>query len=161
MRSEFGQPQPALSGELNAMHCTQFRVGGVAVQVAAESRADVRLVSTLNLFRVEAGLSDIHIQIERAGRLADAPGRQLFDSGSVWRLFDNEGSYRFDFSTPAMGQCPYKRLIVDRDFRRARLLISDECFANGELSAAPLDYPLDELLIMHRLTQEKAIELHS
>ena len=26
--------------------------------------------------------------------------------------------------------------------------------------AAPMDYPLDELLIMHRLTQEKAIELH-
>jgi len=27
-------------------------------------------------------------------------------------------------------------------------------------SLCPLDYPLDELLIMHRLTQEKAIELH-
>ena len=27
--------------------------------------------------------------------------------------------------------------------------------------ADPLEYPLDELLIMHRLTQEKAIELHS
>jgi hypothetical protein len=27
--------------------------------------------------------------------------------------------------------------------------------------ADPLSYPLDELLIMHRLTQEKAIELHS
>jgi hypothetical protein len=26
--------------------------------------------------------------------------------------------------------------------------------------AAPLDYPVDELLIMHRLTREKAIELH-
>jgi hypothetical protein len=37
--------------------------------------------------------------------------------------------------------------------------MSEECFLPG-YSLAPLDYPLDELLIMHRLTQEKAIELH-
>ena len=161
MRDDLGQSGPASSGGLSAVHCTQFRVGGVSVQVAAECCADVRLVSTLNLFRVETGVSDIHIQIERAGRLSESRGRQLFDSGSVWRLYDAEGGYRFDFSTPAMGESPYKRLIVDRDFRQASLQISDECFANGERSAAPLDYPLDELLIMHRLTQEKAIELHS
>ena len=161
MRNDLLQSGQGSSGELCAPHCTQFSVGGVSVRVAAENRADVRLVSTLDLFRVEAGVSDIHIQIERTKRLSDTTSRQLFDSGSVWRLYDDEGGYRFDFSTPAMGEAPYKRLIVDRDFRRASLLIGDGCFAQGELSAAPLDYPLDELLIMHRLTQEKAIELHS
>ncbi len=144
-----------------AAHTTQFRVGGVSVQVAAESRADVSLVSALRFFRVETSAFDIHIQIERAGQLPEVPGRQLFDSGSVWRLYEEENGFRFDFSTPAMGDRPYKRLVVDRDFRRANLLISDECFGRGAQSAAPLDYPLDELLIMHRLTQEKAIELHS
>jgi len=34
------------------------------------------------------------------------------------------------------------------------------CFSDGVYDANPLEYPLDELLIMHRLTQEKAIELH-
>jgi hypothetical protein len=158
MRGELGRSGSVLSG---GTHTTQFRVGGVSVQVAAESRADVSLVSALQFFRVEKGAFDIHIQIERAGRLAETPGRQLFDSGSVWRLYEDENGFRFDFSTPAMGDRPYKRLIVDRDFRRASLLISDECFGRGALSAAPLDYPLDELLIMLRLTQEKAIELHS
>jgi len=158
MRGELGRSGLALSGD---SHTTQFRVGGVSVQVAAESRTDVNLVSALQFFRVETGAFDIHIQIERAGRLPETSGRQLFDSGSVWRLYEDENGFRFDFSTPAMGDGPYKRLIVDRDFRRASLLISDECYGRGELSAAPLDYPLDELLIMHRLTQEKAIELHS
>ena len=157
MRGDLGRSGSASSG---GAHTTQFRVGGVSVQVAAESRADVNLVSALQFFTVETGAFDIHIQIERAGRLPEVPGRQLFDSGSVWRLYEDENGFRFDFSTPAMGDRPYKRLIVDRDFRRASLLISDECFGRGELSAAPLDYPLDELLIMHRLTQEKAIELH-
>jgi hypothetical protein len=35
-----------------------------------------------------------------------------------------------------------------------------ECFVSTGYAVAPLEYPLDELLIMHRLTQEKAIELH-
>ena len=161
MRNDLLQSGPDVSGELCAPHRMQFSVGGVSVEVAATNRADVRLVSALDLFRVEGGVSDIHIQIERMTRLSDTTSRQLFDSGSVWRLYDDEAGYRFDFSTPAMGESPYKRLIVDRDFRRASLLIGDECFAQGERSAAPLDYPLDELLIMHRLTQEKAIELHS
>jgi len=161
MGENFAGPGPAFFGAVGAAHCAQFRVGGVAVRVEAESRRDVALCSSLEPFRVEAGVSDIEVQIHRAARFPDTHGRQLFDSGSVWRLYDNEGGFRFDFSTPPLGVNPYKRLIVDRDFRHASLLISDECFARRASSIAPLDYPLDELLIMHRLTREKAIELHS
>jgi hypothetical protein len=38
--------------------------------------------------------------------------------------------------------------------------MSRESFLNFPRNAEPLEYPLDELLIMHRLTQEQAIELH-
>ena len=38
--------------------------------------------------------------------------------------------------------------------------MSQESLAGQAQVPSPLDYPLDELLIMHRLTQEKAIELH-
>src|SRR6476660_9837409 len=38
--------------------------------------------------------------------------------------------------------------------------MSKESFQSCPREADPLEYPLDELLIMHRLTQEKAIELH-
>ena len=38
--------------------------------------------------------------------------------------------------------------------------MSEQFFAGFPLAPAPLCYPLDELLIMHRLTQERAIELH-
>jgi hypothetical protein len=121
----------------------------------------VTLASSLDPFRIDASAFDIDVQIERSMRLPDVTGRELFDSGAVWRLYESEGGFRFDFSTPMMGATPYKRLIVDSEFRHASLLINDECFARGAQSAPPLGYPLDELLIMHRLTQEKAIELHS
>jgi hypothetical protein len=38
--------------------------------------------------------------------------------------------------------------------------LSEEFFSGFSSFVSPLEYPLDELLIMHRLTQEKAIELH-
>jgi len=142
-----------------AAHQVQFRVGDVSVQVAGEDASDVALVSSLSRFREGTGTAHIRIQIKRAARLPGTEGRELFDSGSVWRLFEDDAGFRFDFATATMGDTPYKRLIVDREFRRASLLIKDRCFA-GTCSAAPLEYPLDELLIMHRLTQEKAIELH-
>ena len=87
-------------------HCAQFQVGGISVQVGGESRADVALVSSLNLFRVDVGASDISIQIERASRLTWNPGRPLFDSGSVWRLFEDDDGFQFDFTTPDDGGTP-------------------------------------------------------
>jgi hypothetical protein len=160
MRGDFAQEGSIVPGGLKPAHCTQFQVGGISVQVGGDSCADVALVSSMNLFRVELGVPDIHIQIERASWLPINPGRPLFDSGSVWRLYEDRDGFQFDFSTPAMGERPYKRLIANREFDRASLLISEECFARDATTAAPLDYPLDELLIMHRLTKEKAIELH-
>ncbi|MGD0989076.1 MAG: hypothetical protein ABR874_14785 [Candidatus Sulfotelmatobacter sp.] len=38
--------------------------------------------------------------------------------------------------------------------------MSRKAFSTHTGVADPLEYPLDELLIMHRLTQERAIELH-
>jgi len=52
-------------------------------------------------------------------------------------------------------------LFVDEEFKRATLQLSTKSFSDFSGAIAALDYPLDELLIMHRLTQEKAIELHS
>jgi hypothetical protein len=68
---------------------------------------------------------------------------------------------QFDFYSPPLGNKPFKRLTIDEAFTTAKLLISEECIERLGNSIEPLGYPLDELLIMHRLTQEKAIELHS
>jgi hypothetical protein len=145
--------------ELDAVHSSCFRVGGVSVEIIGESSGDVSLVSSLEPFRVKAEAADINIQIEWVAALPPSPGCQLFDSGSVWQLYERKHAFQFDFHTPILGRGSYKRLLVDDQFRHASLLLSDECFESRAV-AAPLEYPLDELLIMHRLTQEKAVELH-
>jgi hypothetical protein len=159
MRS-VGQASLKLRQESGAAHCSEFRIGGVSVEVAGEYADDVTLVSSLEPFRAKTLSSDINIRVEWADKLRPPGERALFDSGSVWRLYQDGAEFQFDFSAPVLGEQPYKRLLVDKQFRQACLQMSSECFARGEYDPAPLSYPLDELLIMHRLTQEKAIELH-
>jgi hypothetical protein len=160
MRSEFKQ-LPGPSFELGGSHRSQFCIGGLSIEVDGDGCADVSLVPPLEPFRSEAVASDIQIHVEWVARLEPMPGRRVFDSGTTWRLYECESGFQFDFNAPLFGVPPYKRLLVDRRFRRATLQMSEASLAAGGFAADPLGYPLDELLIMHRLTQEKAIELHS
>ncbi len=138
-----------------------FRVGEVSVQLASDYRADAALGPSLEPFRVAPVDPDLHIQVERVASLPRSMEPPLFDSGSIWRLYERGAGFQFDFSVPAAGGRPFRRLLVDGRFRRATVQISEECFEAFPPARDPLGYPLDELLIMHRLTQEKAVELHS
>jgi len=160
MRGDFVETLPEVFDERIVGLRSGFVVGGVSVQLAGDRRADVALVPSLEPFRVETAVSDINVKVEWVDDLPQSRQSQLFDSGSVWRLYESGSGFQFDFSVPMLGEQPYKRLLVDSRFRRATLQMNQECFVGFPQAAAPLEYPLDELLIMHRLTQEKAIELH-
>lgn len=76
--------------EAGTEYCSQFAVGGVSVRLASEDDAAVTLVPALVPFRAETVSSDINIRIEWLDKLWPKPGLQLFDSGSVWRLFEDK-----------------------------------------------------------------------
>jgi len=114
----------------------------------------------LSRFCVSETASDITVKVCWLPRLEVIPSVPLFDSGTTWQLYDSDHGFRFDFSVPVLGRRPYRRLTIDRHFLHSTLELSEELFSAFPSSASPLEYPLDELLIMHRLTQEKAIELH-
>ena len=161
MRCEVGRVCEEFSGGAGGVHRSRFSVGGISVQMASDCVADVSLIPSLEPFRVEPGASDIHIRVNRVRNLSPAPGRQLFDSGTTWGLSESEAKFQFDFNAAIFGNRPFKRLLIDTHFRNGTLQMSEECLADLPNSVEPLGYPLDELLIMHRLTQESAIELHS
>jgi hypothetical protein len=147
-------------GQPEAAHRSGFCIGGVSVVVTGARGEDVTLVPSLEPFRIEAGPSDIVIQVEWSASLAPTLRRKIFDSGTTWRLYQSEEGFQFDFRAPVFGESPYRRLLADNHFASATLQVSEESFAKVSYGADPLAYPLDELLIMHRLTQERAIELH-
>ena len=138
----------------------QLRIGGIGVRIVGDLRKSVPFEPTHEPFRVGLGHFDVSVKVEWVDRFSRLPGNPIFDSGTTWRLFDNESHFQFEFCAPIRGGKPYKRLIIDRDFRCASLQIRRAHFAAFPEAADPLGYPLDELLIMHRLTQERAIELH-
>jgi len=138
----------------------QFSIGGVSVEVCGVRNSDVIFGPSLDLFRANSKQRDVDIHVQWIDSIAPTPGLPLFDSGSVWRLHDLEDVFQFDFSTASFPEGPYKRLIVDRNYRTGTLHMSREYFEGCIDAVAPLEYPFDELLIMHRLTQEKGIELH-
>jgi hypothetical protein len=147
------------SGQVDAYR-TDFCVGEVSVQLVSGRFSDSVLGSSLEPFRIKAETSDICIRVNRVASLCQPRQEPLFDSGSVWRLYENGAGFQFDFNVPIAGEQPFKRLLVDKHFRRATIQTNEECFAAFPQAKDPLGYPLDELLIMHRLTQERAIELH-
>ena len=155
-----GDMRPVPPDSPATTYSCQFQIGGIAVRMNGENSADVTLVRSLEPFRAKAGISDISIHIERVTDLPTVSKRPLFDSGTTWRLYEDDAEFQFDFLAAVLGDRPFKRLFVDKKLRRANLQISEECLSILGRSVEPLGYPLDELLIMHRLTQEKAIELH-
>jgi hypothetical protein len=161
MRSSAIMASPSTFAGTCPGYGSNFSIGGVSVGIEGDRSADVALVSPLALFRSEAGLSHINIRVAWAEDLLPVSRRQLFDSGATWRLYEDDGGFQFDFSAPFYGEQPYRRLFVDSQFRRATLQLNGGCRARSSYPGVALSYPLDELLIMHRLTQEKAIELHS
>jgi hypothetical protein len=142
------------------VHSECFSIGDVSVEIASASARNIDLPSRLEAFRVNSATSDVAVRVEWLPVLPNIRGRLLFDSGCTWRLFESDNGLRFDFYVAALGWEPYKRLFIDEQFASARLQMSEEACARMPYELAPLDYPLDELLIMHRLTQEEAIELH-
>jgi energy-coupling factor transporter ATP-binding protein EcfA2 len=148
------------SGGSGASHHGQLSIGGLSVKVVGSRGSDVAFDAEHLRFRVEAGDEDIEIQVSWVQGISEMPGRKLFDSGTTWRLYEHERGFRFDFGDPIFEGQPNKRLVVDQRFRFGTLEMSQEYFTVYPQVADPLGYPLDELLIMHRLTQERAIELH-
>jgi hypothetical protein len=140
---------------------SQFSIGDVTVEVLGDSPDDVVIAPSLRPFETDIDQSDISISVEWVSELPAQKKVQSFDSGTTWRCHNGEAGLEFDFHSPAFGRRPYKRLHVDRSFERATLQMNEAVFADFPARAEPLEYPLDELLIMHRLTQEDAIELHA
>jgi hypothetical protein len=138
-----------------------FQVGEVAVRVQSDAEIDLNLTPPLERFWSDANNPSVDLQVEWTSDLKANSRGEIFDSGSIWKLYWRDSNFCFDFSAPIFGEQPYKRMLVDQQFRYARLLLNRESFTNFAGDIAPLDYPLDELLIMHRLAHETGIELHA
>jgi len=95
------------------------------------------------------------------GELPEATGgEKVFDSGSLWQLYRVNGTYLFRFASPALGPHPYKVASFNKDFTVGEVLLHRDSFSRDS-AVYPLEYPLDELLIVNWLARGRGVELHS
>jgi hypothetical protein len=84
----------------------------------------------------------------------------LFDPGKgLWRLYQIGAQRRFVFTSALLGPLPYQAASFNEDFSQGEVEIRREVFGR-RLPVYPLQYPLDELLMVHLLSQGRGVEVH-
>jgi hypothetical protein len=137
----------------------------IADITCAVSSADPPLRMTvdesLHNFLVHAGQPDVAIET-KIGNLSafNDIGDLIFDSGAVWRLYQENGTCSFSFHSPSLGPAPYKIARIRRDFTQGEILIHGP-FYETKRSIYPLEYPLDELLFINYLALGHGAEVHA
>lgn len=150
---------PTISNSSESRHC-RLCIGDASVVINAESPEDLRLSKDHEAFKVgDTDRGEIELSIKWVDALRSMSGNTLFDSGALWKLHEGSTNLVFDFAVPIFGKQPYKRLLVDRRFSRAELLVNRHVSRRG-FDLAPLEEPVDELLFTHWLADGHGAEIH-
>jgi hypothetical protein len=83
-----------------------------------------------------------------------------FSSGGLWSAFVSETGTEFYFSSVAVSPHPYKAAWFDPSFQRGHIVLNRSLFPQ-HAAVFPLEYPLDELVMMHRLALGEGVEVHA
>ena len=133
-------------------------VAGIGITLRSQGMS-LRREPRRRIFEAHPPKDGIQLRVNRRGLRAESPGKLVFDSEMVWRLY-NEGEERvFKFWLPRNGATPYKELRIGRDYREGEIVVNESW--QGSRLQDPLEYPLDELLLVHRLGQGLGCELHA
>jgi len=83
-----------------------------------------------------------------------------FSSGGVWSAYVSSTGTQFYFSSAAVGRMPYKAAWFDPAFERGHVVLNRSTIP-ADNPIFPLEYPLDELAMMHRLALGEGVEVHA
>ena len=153
--------QSTASVQPGGMRRCCIRIGKVSIGLSASSEDNIQLDPELDAFRTALTTCDIEVDVQWANYLPKPLGKMLFDSGSIWTLYEENGGFVCDFATPVLGCQPYKRLRVNEKFSTAQLFLNRTCLPQGK-PVCPLEYPLDELLVTNWLATSgrRGVEVH-
>ena len=137
-------------------------IGDIGFRIASD---DCRLASAadgpLEPFFADHGGADVEIQARWTDTPVEGGGRVLFDSGGAWRLLQSDGEFLFTFRSSLGGAVPYKTARFNPTFTAGDVQLYRRHFDQQSSDAVyPLEYPLDELLMIHLLSQGRGVEIH-
>jgi hypothetical protein len=136
-------------------------VADIVTKVVCDDPAIVSTVSGAgSRFLIGDAVPDATIHVRQTSRLAYPDAEKIFDSGLVWQLYREGDDFTFAFTSPVFGPDPYRTARFNSSFTSGNVLLSHACLA-GEFPLKPLDYPLDELLMINLLARGRGVEVHA
>jgi hypothetical protein len=144
-----------------------YEIGGISFGMFADRGVTLALDPGIRDFALDAEIAkkcDVNIRVSAVDKIATPRNKPLFHSGGLWSLFeerfDQHDGYRLNFQRSFPGETPYKSVWFDRNFETGHLLLSRKFFEDG-VPVYPLEYPLDEVLMIHRLACGQGLEVHA
>lgn len=139
-----------------------YEIGGITFGLEAEGSVRLALDRELYPFAIPVRPTpcDVNLTVSWVESLKAPISTPLFHSGGLWSLYAEPSGYRFSFLSPLLGATPYKEAWFDPEFRFGRVLLSRRYF-DTDAPVYPLEYPLDELLMIHRLSRGEGAEVHA
>ncbi|HEY0703866.1 MAG TPA: hypothetical protein VGD60_13950 [Candidatus Acidoferrales bacterium] len=136
------------------------RIGGISLGITSSANGPLLAADDeLAAFLIHQKVCDIELEARFSDRFTAHPGELIFDSEGLWKLYRNAEGFCFQLTSATVGQYPYKQAVVAPDFKSGRIELAREYFSANDV-VNPLEYPLDELLWIHRLSQGEGVEVH-
>ena len=139
----------------------QVSIGDIGVALeCVDPGMTIGVPAETERFLVRDGAVDATVTVAWGELREPFTGEELFDSGGLWKLYRQEGDYVFRFSSPVIGQYPYKEARFNPDFTSGEATLHADYHDRRE-PATPLEYPLDELLMTNLLARGRGVEVHA
>ena len=136
------------------------RIGGISLGLTSEPSGPLLIGDeALEDFLVDRERCDVEFEVGFSDPIGAPHGQLIFDSGGLWKLYRDAEGFCFRFATPHLGPTPYKQARVSDDFSCGRIELARQYFPAAK-PVNPLEYPLDELLWIHRLAMGGGVEVH-
>jgi len=150
------------SPDLGTHHSMLIRIADITIALLSDDpKLKVGAEGVIKNFVVYEGEPDIGIKARWGNLPGESDGRKVFDSGTPWQLYSDNGSYIFQFTSPALGAFPYKVASFNHDFTKGEVSINCSYFDLNQYMN-PIESPLDEVLLVNYLSKGgKGVEIHA
>jgi hypothetical protein len=140
-----------------------LRIGGYLLGMWCERGMAVALDPEHNSFAITDATTvacDMELDISWADTLHMPASSPAFTSGDLWSAFTDSTGTKFYFSSSSLSLAPYKAAWFDASFQRGHVVLNRSSFS-ATAPVFPLEYPIDELALMHRLALGEGVEVHA
>jgi hypothetical protein len=141
-------------------HRIAYSVGDISFGISSNGSIRLALDPGISAFSLSKDACDLEFTADWAEEIRLPLATPAFQSGGLWTAYLEAGGTSLYFRTPYLGDMPYKKCWFNEQITSGTVSLFSRYF-DPQLPVYPLEYPLDELLMIHRLCRGEGVEIHA